>query len=472
MNTQPFDVAVIGAGPGGYVAALKAAESGLRTAIIERHPFHGGTCLNWGCIPSKALLATAEMVHRIRDARELGITVGEPTVDWSKVQSRKDRIITKLRGGIKGLLAARGVTSLHGTARLEGPGRVGIDGATRQEITARHIILATGSAPVRLPGWPTDPEIVCTSDESVHWKTLPRKLLIVGGGVIGVEFACLLQPLGVEVHIVEMAPRLLPTMEEALGEELGRVFTKRGIHLHLNAKVADVALADGGARVTIAGQPPAQFDRVLVAVGRSPVTAGLGFEAAGVRLGQRGIVETDARLVTTAPNVWCIGDANGRAPLAHAASAQGVIAVENILGHRREATAPVPGAVYTFPEVAGVGMTTGEARRAGIPLAVGHFPLGHLGKAMAIAETTGFARVLRHRGTGELLGVHLIGAHATEMIAAATTMLHQRATVADLADVVFAHPTVSESIKEAAEDALGAGLHLPPRAVHRIAVSV
>jgi dihydrolipoamide dehydrogenase len=464
--SKHFDIAVLGAGPGGYVAALKAAQMGASVAVVEQGHL-GGTCLNVGCIPSKALLASAEVLHTIRGAGAYGVKVaGDATFDWPAIQARKDKVLAGLRSGIKSLLAARKVQLFQGRATLNGPGKVVVQGAAGAEpFTAGRIILAVGSVPARIPTWPTDPEVVCTSDESLHWKTLPRRLLIVGGGVIGCEFACMMREFGVEVSIVEMMPRLLPELDESLAEPLQKTFAKRGIRCFTATKVESLT-ADQGVKAVLGNGQTVEADRVLLSIGRRPNTANIGLESVGLST-DRGFVRVNDLMETAVKGIYCIGDANGRCLLAHAASAQGVAAVENALGHARPFTAPIPSAVYTFPEIGGVGLTEAQARKAKLPIAIGSFPLTHLGKAMAVNHTEGFVKVIRHRETGELLGVHMLGHNATECIAAAGAMLHRKATVQELADVVFAHPTIGESIKEAAEDALGRGLHLPPRKILR-----
>jgi dihydrolipoamide dehydrogenase len=347
----------------------------------------------------------------------------------------------------------------------------GADGK-QQSIAADAVIIATGSAPMRIPDWPEDVSLVCTSDEAVHWTDLPKKLLIVGGGVIGCEFACMMQSFGVEVTIVELMPRILPTLDADLGAELLRVFKQRGITCYLDTKVEGMSIAGGKVAVRLASGARLAFDRVLVATGRRPNTRDIGLDRVGIRSDSRGFVEVNDRLETTAARHYTIGDANGRSMLAHAASAQGVAAAENALGHARPFTAAIPSAVYTFPEVASVGMTEQEARDAGLPIAIGKFPIGHLGKAMAARHQEGFVKMIRHRETGALLGAHLIGYNATECVAAVTGLIQQQVTMRDVAETVWAHPTISEAIKEAAEDALGMGLHLAPRKVMRIAAAV
>lgn len=453
------------------MAALKAGQMGASVAVVEKGHL-GGTCLNVGCIPSKALLASAELLHHIQHAGELGITVGGPvSFNWDKIQARKDKVLTTLRTGIKGLFGARKVTVFQGKAVLNGPGKIAVrkeDGA-QEEITADKVILAVGSVPARIPGWPTDPERVCTSDESLHWKKLPQSLLIVGGGVIGCEFACMMQPFGVRVTVVEMMPKLLPNLDVALADGLEKTFTKRGITCFTGVKIEEMAATATGVRARLSNGQTIEAEKALVATGRRPNTADLGIESVGLTA-DRGFVRVNEFMESAVKGYYCIGDANGRCLLAHAASAHGVVAVENALGHARAFDYPVPGCVYTFPEIGTVGLSTEEAKAKGIPVSVGNFPLGFLGKAMAVGDTEGFVKVLRHRETGELLGVHIMGHNATECIAAAGALLHQKVTVQEMADVVFAHPTISEAMKEAAEDAMFAALHLPPRKAMRVVV--
>jgi len=462
MSNQ-FDIVVIGAGPGGYIAALKGAAMGANVAIVEKHHL-GGTCLNYGCIPSKALLSSAELLHKINQASSLGVTVdGAVSFDWTKIQKRKDKVLAKLRGGIKGLFGARKVTLYAGTAKFSGPGKIQVtktDGSA-QEITGKNTIIASGSVPTKIPGWPTDTNLVCTSDEALHWDALPKSLLIVGGGVIGCEFACMMHEYGVDVTVVEMLDGLLPGMERQLGTALKQSFAKRGIKVLTSVKVESLKAQGNSVTAAISGEPELTVDKVLVAIGRQPNTATLGLESIGLAT-DRGFIRVNDRMQTAVAGVYCIGDANGRCLLAHAASAHGVTAVEDALGHGKDLTLPVPGAVYTFPEVGAVGLTTQQANDQGIPVRVGEFPIGHLGKAMAVGEEFGFVRVVSHRDTDALLGVHMIGHNATEIIEAATAMLGQRVSTKELGEMIFAHPTIGEAVKEAAEDVFSQALHLPP----------
>ncbi|MDY6913543.1 MAG: dihydrolipoyl dehydrogenase, partial [Planctomycetota bacterium] len=446
--------------------ALKAAQLGAKVAVVEKAHL-GGTCLNHGCIPSKALLASAELLHRIRRASDLGVEVAaEASFDWPAIQKRKDKTLQTLRGGIKALFAGRGVTVFQGRAVMRGAAKVSIitEGKPDQDLTAEKIILAVGSVPSRIPGWPDEPATVCTSDQAIHWPDLPKRLLIVGGGYIGCEFACMMREFGVEVTIVEMLPHLLPNLDKDLGGALAKAFGERGITCLAGTKIEDLSLDEGRVAAVLSGGQRVEADRALVAVGRQPNTAELGLQDIGLTT-DRGFISVNDRMETQADGVYCIGDANGRVLLAHAASAQGTVAAENALGGERTFDAPVPGCVYTFPEVATVGMTCRQASESGVPVDVGLFPMRYLGKAMAVGRTEGFVKVLRHREGGELLGVHMLGHNVTEIIAAAGALLNHKASVDELAELIFAHPTISEAFKAAGEDALGMALHLPPRKV-------
>lgn len=461
---EHYQIAVIGTGPGGYIAALRAAQMGAKTAVVEKH-YLGGTCLNYGCIPSKALLASAELLHRMSGCDSLGVSIdGQVSFDWTKIQKRKQRVLMKFRGGIKSLLASRNIKLYNGRATLDGPGKVNVtDNAGGVEsFTADKIILATGSIPSRIPNWPSDPEYVCTSDEALHWKDIPNRLLIVGGGVIGCEFACMMAEYGVQVTIVELMQSLLPEMDAEIGKTLETVFAKRGIKIHTGVKVESLQHEGTVVQAIISSGQQIEVDRVLVATGRVPNTRDIGLESIGIET-DRGFIRVNDKMETSVDNYYCIGDANGRCLLAHAASAQGEIAVRNALGADEQYSLPVPGAVYTFPEIASVGITEKQAEEKGIEVSVGKFPIGYLGKAMAVGEEIGFVKVIRDKQDDTLLGVHIIGHNATEMIESATAMLSLKASTKDLAEMIFAHPTLSEAIKEAAEDSFMAALHLPAR---------
>lgn len=467
---QEFDIAVIGAGPGGYVAALKAAQLGANVVVIEEGPL-GGTCLNNGCIPSKALLASAQLLDAIHSADKLGINIeGRVSFDWKAIQQRKDKVLARLRSGIRSLFFSRQVKLVQGHARLASPSRLLVqkDSGQQDSFVAKRIIIACGSVPATIPGWPDDPHFICTSDQALHWKDLPACVLIVGGGVIGCEFACMLREFGVDVTIVEILDRLLPGMEPALGRTLNNIFTDRQIKVLTKTKVEYISISDHQVRARLSSGHQLDIDRILVATGRRANTSALGLENIPIHT-EKGFIKVNARMQTSVSNIYCIGDANGICMLAHAASAQGICAVQDALGQGRDLSLPIPSAVYTFPEVCSVGLTTMQARQQGIPIRIGYFPIAHLGKAQASGCEQGFVLIITDRHNGTLLGMHMIGAHATEIVHIATAMLGQRASAEGLAEMVFAHPTISEAVKEAAEDSFRQAIHLPPRKVLQMA---
>jgi len=465
------EVVVVGAGPGGYVAALEAAHHGAKVTLVEKSPHAGGTCLNFGCIPSKALLASAELRHRLTHARSMGILLpGKSEVDWKAIQNRKNKIVQDLRGGLRHLFQSAEIQTLHGTGRLAGPGLVAVRGTEGEKVLkASQIILAPGSRPTVLPGITVDGERIATTDTALHWDSLPASLLIIGGGVIGVEFACLMQALGVRVTVVEKQERILPEMEADLGKEMFRILARRrdsemgtqGVEFVLGAEIKEVSLHNREVGVRLAGGKELRAERVLVAVGRRPATEDLGLETANLSTNRGYLLVGDDMRV--APGIFCVGDANGRCQLAQAASAQGKVAARNALGGHETLPGPIPFAVYSFPEIASAGLTEEECRQAGRDFAVGRFPLSNLGKSRVVGETDGFVKVLRATADDTLLGVHAIGHNAVEFITAVLPLLRQGAKAQDLGSIVFPHPSMSEALAEAADDSLGHALHLPKR---------
>lgn len=458
-----YDVAVIGSGPGGYVAALQAAELGARVAVIEKSAHLGGTCLNNGCIPSKALLASAELLHRVQSASSLGIRIsGEAVADWTAIQSRKDGILKGLRAGIDGLFRNRQVTLVAGFGCLEGPGRIQVQNETGSTpITATSVILAPGSRPAVLGGFKIDGLRVATTDSALHWSTLPSSLLIVGGGVIGVEFACMMQAIGVKVTMVEKQTRLLGELDAEIADSLQRLLIKRGVGIRVGVEVRDFVATDDACCATLSDDTTVTAERTLIAVGRKPNTENLGLDRVGLTV-ERGYLRVDDNMAA-APGIFCVGDANGRCLLAHAASAQGRVAARNALGVSASIATSIPNAVYTFPEIGCVGMTEAQARELNLSIAVGRFPLRNLGKALASGDPEGFVKVIRHAGNHQLLGVHAIGHSAIEFTSGAVALMHTKSSAEDLASLVFAHPSMGESMGEAAEDSYGKALHLPSR---------
>jgi len=476
------DIVVIGSGPGGYVAAIRAAQLGARTVCIERDAAEwGGTCLNWGCIPTKAMIASVERLHHVKTAGAMGVTIqGEVGFDFTKIMDRKQKIVTTLRGGVSGLLKSNHVRSVVGTARFADANTIevtGADGKT-ERIRAKSAIIATGSIPIMppIPGLERAPgdkrgessNGIWTSDEAVACKTRPDRLVMIGAGAIGLEFAYCFRGLGSEVDVVEIAPEILPVGDAEIAGELRKSLTKQGIRFHVGSKVTGVEHKDGVRLVTIEGpngSKVVETDVVLCGAGRKPYFDGLGLDAAGVRtetegpLSRRGVTVNEY-LQTSAPNIYAIGDVTGKLLLAHLGSHQGIVAAENIMGHQVKMDyRAVPAPIYTYPEVASVGLTEEEARAAGNDVMTGRFPFRPLGRAMALNEQEGMVKIVADRKYGEILGVHIIGPYATELIHEAVIAIKLEATVEELMTNIHAHPTLSEAIGEAALDVKGDAIH-------------
>lgn len=455
-----YDVVVIGAGPGGYVAAIRAAQLGLKAAIVEKDAA-GGLCLNWGCVPSKALLAAAELVNLFGRAGEFGITYKDLTADLGIAVDRSREVVTKMVGGVETLLSQNKVTTIHGTARLTGPTTIDVTGAG--EIQAMNIILATGGVARSLPSLPIDGERVITSREALTLRTPPASVVIVGGGPIGVEFAYLYRAYGAEVTVVELLPRLLPNEDEDVSRELERAFTSQGIKVMTSTRVDSVATAAAGATVSVTSgkqRSELQAERVLVGVGFDANTAGLGLEEIGVEL-ERGFVKVDDHCRTNLPSVWAVGDVTGRLQLAHVASHQGVTAVEAIAGRNPPPINydAMPRAVYCQPQVASLGLTEAQARERGHEVKTGRFPFRANGKALASGDTEGFIKLVADAETNALLGYHMVGHGVTELLGEASLATVLEATTRELSYAVYAHPTLSEAIKEAALAIGGEAIH-------------
>jgi dihydrolipoamide dehydrogenase len=467
-----YDVVVIGSGTGGYVAAIRAAQLGLTTAVVEREPVLGGTCLNWGCIPTKALLEHAHALKVARDWKEWGLTIGEATVgiDMQQVHARKDRIVKGLTGGIELLFKKNKVAWIKGSGRLTGGGRVEVTGGGDQTLaTRREIIVATGSQPRSVPGIEIDRARIITSDEAIGLHEIPGSIVIMGSGAVGVEFASIFRRFGSEVTLVELLPRIVPLEDEAISAELERAFRKQGIRILTGTKVTRAATA--GASVDLEAQTgdgtPVHIraDYLLVATGRGPVTSGLGAEDVKLRL-ERGYVHVDRAFQTSVPGISAIGDVltfdePGHPQLAHLSSAEGVALAERIAGRPFHPIdyETVPACTYCDPEIGSVGLTERQARDRGYDVQVGTFKFGVLGRARIAGETQGFVKVVADRKYDELLGVHMIGPRATELVAEATLALRLECTVEELARTIHPHPTMAEAIGEAAHAAHGAAIH-------------
>jgi dihydrolipoyl dehydrogenase len=457
---ESFDVIVIGGGPGGYVAALRAAQLGARTAIVEKDRI-GGTCLVRGCIPTKALLQSSELYSLAKGGRPFGLVVDNVGFDWPAAQKRKAAVVDQLVKGVEGLLKAGGVTSLKGSARLAGKGAVDIDG---DQVQAKDIVIATGSAIARvpLPG----AELTIDSDRILELQEVPKRLAVIGGGVVGMEFAAMFAALGSEVTVLEMLPQVLAMVDADLVAVYAKHLSGLGGKIHTNSKVSAIAKSGGGLRVTFSegGQEGVvDADQVLMAVGRVPYTHGLDTEKAGVKLDRYRIV-VDEHLHTDADGVWAIGDVIGGIMLAHVASYEGVCAVENIAGHKRIPDYhAAPNCIYTDPEIAHVGLGEKEAKEKGIAVKVGRFPFLASGRALTLGQTEGYVKVLADPESGKLLGAHIIGPRATDLIAEATLAIQNGLTMEQLDLTIHAHPTLPESLMEAALAAQGRAIHIGNR---------
>ncbi|WP_177761074.1 dihydrolipoyl dehydrogenase [Flavobacterium sp. I3-2] len=453
-----FDVVVIGSGPGGYVAAIRCAQLGMKTAIIEKYPTLGGTCLNVGCIPSKALLASSHHFEELQHFADHGIEVsGEVKVNLEKMIARKQAVVDQTSGGVKFLMDKNNITVFEGVGSFESATTVLVtkNDGTRETIEAKNTIIATGSKPSSLPFISIDKERIITSTEALKLKEVPKHLIIIGGGVIGLELGQVYLRLGAQVSVVEFADRVLPTMDGAVSKEITKVLKKAGMKFYTSHKVqgvernGDVVIVKAenakGEIITLEG------DYSLVSVGRRPYTDGLNAEKAGVKLTERGQVEVNNHLQTTASNIYAIGDVVCGAMLAHKAEEEGVLVAEQLAGQKPHIDYNlIPGVVYTWPEVAAVGKTEEQLKAEGKEYKVGQFPFKALGRARASADTDGFVKILADKATDEILGFHIVGARAADLIAEAVVAMEFRASAEDITRMSHAHPTFAEAIKEAA----------------------
>ena len=467
-----YDVVVIGSGTGGYVAAIRAAQLGLRTAVVERAPALGGTCLNWGCIPTKALLEHAHALKIARDWKEWGLTIGEAAIglDMTQVHSRKDKIVKGLTGGVELLFKKNKIDWIKGSGRLAGRGQVEITEGQNQTVTAtKQIIVATGSQPRSVPGIELDRQRIITSDEAMNLKEIPKSIAIMGSGAVGVEFASIFRRFGSDVTIIELLSAIVPVEDEAVSAELERSFRKQGIKVLAGTKVTKATAGADGVDIEAqtaddkTAKVKAQY--LLVATGRGPVTTGLGAEEAGLRL-ERGYIHVDHDYRTNIPGISAIGDVitfdtPGHPQLAHLSSAEGIVVAERIAGrtHARINYDQVPGCTYCDPEIGSVGLTEKEAKARGYDVKTGSFKFGVLGRARIAGEVEGFVKIVFDRKYDEILGVHMIGPRSTELVGEATLALRLECTVEELLRTIHAHPTMSEAIGEAAHAAHGAAIH-------------
>jgi len=460
--TERFDIGIVGGGPGGYVAAIRAAQLGARVALVERERL-GGVCLNRGCIPTKAMTSSIELLMEMEKAEEFGILVGEPGFDFSRMMARKDDVVERLVSGVEKLMKAHKIQVIAGHGELISPRRIRVSGGSPQEVEAEKIIIATGSVPAKPPVPGLDLPGVITSDEMVALEEPPQDLVVVGGGVIGVEFASIFNALGTKVTIIEMLPALLPPVDEELALRYLHLLRRQGVEVHLRSPLEEIRETEGLLEVVYEGpkgEGMVQTEMVLVSTGRAPYTNGLNLQEVGVKA-EEGAIAVDEHMATNVSGIYAIGDVTGGWMLAHVASREGEVAVEHALG--RDSVMEykaVPNCVFTLPEIAGVGVTEQEAKEQNIPYRKSRFPFNASGRALAMGQTTGQVKMICQRDSGEILGVHIMGPHATDMIAEGALALRSGATAEDIIRTIHAHPTLPEAVREAALGQVDGAIHI------------
>ncbi len=455
--SEPTRVVVLGGGPAGDVAALRAAQLGADVTMVERAEL-GGTCLNWGCIPTKALLATADLLRRVRRADEFGLVVPEVSFDFPKMMSRKQDVVLKMRAGVEGAAKRKGVTVVRGEGRVDGDAVV-VDG---ERYAYDHLVVCVGTEPSGLPGYDMDHPAVLTSNDILVLETVPESMIVVGGGVIGCEFASLFAALDTKITIVEILPRLLAGIDNRTASQFQKLMEKEGVAVHLGRQATVSEYRDDGVTVTLDDGTEISAEKLLVSVGRRSQAAGIGLEELGVEITDRGIVVVDDYLRTANPKIWAVGDCIGGLQLAHLASAEGGRAVENALTGQlipMDRTV-VPSCIYTHPEIATVGLNADAAKEAGFDVKLGQARFLGSGKALGEGEPDGYAQLVTDAGTGLLLGATIMGVHAVEMIHEIGVAISDGLTVSELGEVIHAHPTVSEMVMDAAQQAAGVAPYL------------
>ena len=457
-----YDVAVIGAGPGGYVAAIRAAQLGAKVALIEKESL-GGVCLNRGCIPTKTLIACADVYSRVRSAAEFGVRVEGPvSFDWSEMQARKEKTVTGLRQGVATLMKSNRVDVLAGNASFLDRRRITVTGPEEKTdtIAATATIIATGSESV-IPAFVPKADNILDSWAALSCPKLPESIIILGGGVIGCEFACLYARLGLEVTIVEMLPEILPTQDREAARVVRTQMKKLGVTVLTDARMTDIVCR----RNTVAakaGDATVKAKAMLVCVGRRPVTQGLNLDAAGLQTDEMGLIPVNEKCRTKAPGIYAVGDVTGMIQLAHRASAMGICAANNAAGRAdTHSDCLVPSCIFTSPEIGAVGLTQEQAEEDGMDVRIGKFPFAALGKAQAVQETAGFCKIIADADTDQVLGVHIVGPHATDIVAEAAAAMTLEITAAELARTIHAHPTLAEAVMEAAHAVHGQCIHMP-----------
>ena len=458
------DVVIVGGGPAGYVAAIRASQLGGKVILIEKDAL-GGTCLNRGCIPTKALLHSVEILESARKGKDYGVNVGEPSIDFVKMMSRKNAVVNTLVTGVQHLMRSNAIEVIKGTGRVISPTEVEVDSGQKESVKAARIVLAPGSVPLVVPIPGVNGSGVITSDDALQLSEIPQSLLVIGGGAIGVEFATIFAKLGTKVTIVEMLPQIIPTEDHELSMSLKRVLEGDGIKIFTSAQVSRIEDApEGNKLISVAigeGEQKLTAKLVLVAVGRKPNIEGLGLESVGIKT-ERGSITVNDRMETNIPGIYAAGDAIGGTLLAHVASAEGVVAIENALGKDSVIDyRVVPRCIYTMPEVAAVGLTESQAREEGLNLKVSRFPFTANPRALILGQPDGLVKVLSDAKSGEIFGTHIFGPQATELISEVALAMKMEATVSEISSTIHAHPTLSEAIRETALDAEGMVVHMP-----------
>ena len=470
-HAHDCDVVVIGAGPGGYTAAFRAADLGLKTVLVERHASLGGVCLNVGCIPSKALLHAADVIEQAAHATDFGITFGKPSINIDKLRHYKDSVVGKLTGGLAGMAKQRKVQVITGNAQFASPNTLAIADAQgrTQTLSFAHAIIAAGSQAVKLPGFPWDDARIMDSTDALNLADVPKTLLVVGGGIIGLEMATVYRGLGSEVTVVELAKQLIPGADADLVKPLADRLKKAGVKLHLGTRVVEAKAAKKGIDVAFEGESvpeTKQFDRVLVAVGRSPNGARISADKAGVTVGERGFIDVDAQMRSNVPHILAIGDVIGQPMLAHKATHEGKLAAEVIAGEKKEWVARViPSVAYTDPEIAWVGVTETEAKAKGLKVGIGKFPWAASGRAIGLGRTEGFTKLIFDQASDRIIGGGIVGVHAGELIGEIALAIEMGCEAGDIGHTIHPHPTLGESIGMAAEVHEGTitDLYIPKR---------
>jgi dihydrolipoamide dehydrogenase len=466
LSTEPnlFDVAILGSGPGGYVAAIKGSQLGLKVALIEKYSKFGGTCLHWGCIPTKALLLNADLYEKALNGKEFGILYKDINLDFRLVRARKDKIVRKLAMGTDFLMKKNKITTFRGKGTLTAPGVVQVEGESSVEVHAKKILIATGSEAKTLSGLELDGQQILSNKEILDLEAVPKSLLVVGAGAVGVEFASIFSRFGTEVTIVEMLPRVLPVEDHDVSEELKKLLIKKRVKILTEARLENVERVEGMVQATVAlpgGETRTiKTEKVLIAVGRMPMSEGIGLEKLKVTTAH-GFIPVDEHMETSSPGIYAIGDVVPTQQLAHLASHEGILAMRHIAGEQTEAINydRVPNCTYCSPEVASVGLTEHLARERGFKVVTSKFPFAAIGKATILGENDGFVKLVCDEKYKEILGVHMVGPHVTELIAEATAVIGLEATAEDVSHLIHAHPTVSEGIMEAAHAIYGAAIH-------------